>query len=174
MGQQPNDRGVFVFWLGWAKWRRLTNGDNQQRHLFTGDKSMNIFSRSIDGGILLFWGRPRWIPEWSTKFTVHLHLNEADDQNAYWFWSLEAWKCAQEPFSLFLMLNWAATRNYVMIMFLWSTILNVYSLSLWLPRYDALKLNKQWCVALWGKTGFLAWVCLRPVWFLIFIVGDSE
>lgn len=60
-GEQPNDRGVFVFWLDWAKWRRPTNGDNQQRHLFTGDESMNIFSRSIDGGILLFWWRGKKI-----------------------------------------------------------------------------------------------------------------
>ncbi len=37
------------------------------------------------------------------------------------------------------------SRSYVMIMFLWTKNFNVYSLSPCLPRYDALKLNKQWC-----------------------------
>lgn len=47
---------------------------------------------------------PQRIHECSTKFTVHLLLNEADDQNVPTDFGVEEHvKCAQEPFLLILM-----------------------------------------------------------------------
>lgn len=40
---------------------------------------------------------------------------------------------------------WSWPLIYVIIMFWWTSTLHIYPFSPWLPRWDALKLNKQWC-----------------------------
>lgn len=103
---------------------------------------MNIFSRSIDGGILLFWrgekNQALGIHECSTKFTL------------LFSWLKKNYQHRDIKVCWFLFLHGLPHYDYV-LMNLNFDVYPLDPLSPWLPGYDALKLNKQWC-GLFGLT----------------------